>query len=412
MIRLNFNSDDKQQSQTSIQLPASKSISNRLSIIQALSQNELNIQNWSDAEDSRLMREILSSNSSEVDARMAGTVIRFLTAYFALQDGKEVVLKGAERMHQRPIAPLVEALKELGADIEYLKKDGFPPLKIKGAKLKGKKLSIDASMSSQFVTALLLIAPYLENGIQLELFNPSSIPYIDMTLSLMKMCGISCERDKNAIKVEEGSYQLSTPYTIEPDWSSAAFFYQFFALSDMEELKIEGLQPNSLQGDRKCAELFEMLGVKTDFTEAGVELRRTNLANKEIELDLSGQPDLILPFVFAGIFLLPSLRIKGIQTLRIKESDRVEALLSELQKLAKIEYDLSEDEIYLKLIDKNPDSELRMLSSHNDHRIAMSIAPLTLLFPSLELDDEQVVDKSFPDFWRQIEKLEVHLSKA
>jgi 3-phosphoshikimate 1-carboxyvinyltransferase len=402
MLKLHFRTDQVDQRQI-IHLPASKSISNRLSIINALAQKELPISNWSDAEDSTLMRNILNSKESDLDAGMAGTVIRFLTAYFAIQEGREVLLKGSERLHQRPIKPLVDTLQDLGADIQYLEKAGYPPLKIKGKKLKGSSLGIDASLSSQFVTALLLIAPYLKGGLELNVIDPTSRPYIEMTLSMMSLCGIDCEWTNGQIAIKEGEYQLSESYEIEADWSSAAFIYQYFALSDLTELKISNLRSDSMQGDRKCIEYFEKVGVRSCFEKEGVRLIRTSFQKKALEIDMSDQPDLILPFAFTAIFQLPSVRIKGIQTLRIKESDRVKALTTELEKLASINYESDKGSILLQLKHKRP--EVEQLSSHNDHRMAMSLAPLCLLYNKLELDDGVVVRKSFPGFWNEVGKL-------
>jgi len=403
MMKLVYNAGQYRQS--SIKLPASKSISNRLSIIQALAGERLDISNWSEARDSQLMRDLLKSKETELNVEMAGTVIRFLTAYFAIQPEKKIILKGAARMHQRPIAPLIEALIELGADIQYVNEPGFPPLKINGKPLKGSKIKLDASQSSQFVTAILLIAPYLKNGLDLELMNPTSTPYISMTTKLMKMCGSKIQQKGHLIRVEEGSYALSSSYEIESDWSSAAFFYQYFALSDLNELKIAGLKENSLQGDNKAAEYFKMLDVQTDFTSSGLILKKNSVEKNALNLNMSDQPDLILPYVLTAVFLRPSVCISGIHSLRIKESDRVSALLTELQKLAEIDYQVDESTIFIKMLNKKQPNAT--LSCHNDHRMAMSLAPLCLLFNELTLDDGKVVNKSFPNFWSEISKLAV-----
>lgn len=402
MLNLFFRPDRVDQ-EGIIHLPASKSISNRLSIINALVEKELPISNWSDAEDSLLMRKILNSKEAEFDARMAGTVIRFLTAYFSIQEGRDVVLRGSDRLQERPIKPLVNALQDLGADIQYLEKSGYPPLRIKGVKLKRSSIEIDASLSSQFVTALLLIAPYLKDGLELKVIDPSSRPYIEMTLSLMSKCGIDCNWSNEIIVVKKGIYQLSESYEIESDWSSAAFFYQYFALSDLTELKIHNLKNDSLQGDRKCTEYFEKIGVSSRFEEDGVRLSKTRFEKEALDIDMSDQPDLILPFALAAVFLLPSIRIKGIQTLRIKESDRVKALTTELEKLASISFESDERSIRVKL--KGSHSKVELLSAHNDHRMAMSLAPLCLLYKGLKLDDETVIKKSFPRFWNEVDKL-------
>lgn len=380
--------------------------------MQALSSGNLNLRNISEADDSRLMQNLLSSKSETLNANNAGTVFRFLTAYFSVQNGKEVVLTGSERMLQRPIKPLVKALRKLGANIEYLGEEGFPPLKIKGRKLKKKKIKIDASQSSQFASALLLIAPYVEGGIKLELKNPTSVPYIDMTLQLLKLAGVPHQRDENSIRVKEGEYKIDKPYTVEADWSSAAFIYQCFALTSFGSLTIKDLKEDSLQGDSKCVEIFESLGISSDFNSNGLLLKRHSFDAFPISIDLKDQPDLILPFIVSAAFLLPSIRVTGISTLRIKESNRVEALKEELSKLAELKWEEEEDVLKLSIASVKRSVECFSVGSHSDHRIAMSIAPLTMLYQCLDIDDPSVVIKSFPNYWKEIAKLGIQLGET
>jgi len=407
MLKIEFRSERKSREDILIQLPSSKSISNRLSIINALSEQPLPIIAWSEADDALTMQSLLKSREDELDVGMAGTAMRFLTAYHSLQKGREVVLKGDQRMHERPIGPLVAALRQLGAEISYLDKEGYPPLKIKGQPLDGSSIAIDASYSSQYVTALLLIAPYLKNGLEMNLQRPTSQPYIQMTTSLMQKCGIILHRKDDRIDVEKGTYQLNSAYQVEADWSSAAFFYQFFALSKLEEIKLNQLQDKSIQGDRKCVEYFQKLGVATSFHKDHIQLSKTAVVTEFIDVDMTDHPDLILPFVFAAVFLCKSVHIHGIQTLRLKESDRVKTLLTELQKLAEINYQVNERDLRIRLIKKK--SVIPALQTHGDHRVAMSVAATIPIFNTLKLDDEKVVNKSFPNFWKELSKMGVVL---
>jgi len=408
-IRL-FNT--RKSSDEAIELPSSKSISNRLLIMNALSKSDLNITNISEAEDSVLMQKLLSSKEKELDVSNAGTVIRFLTAFFSSQKGKEVMLDGNARMRERPIGPLVDSLKELGAKIEFLGKEGYPPIQIKGSKLKKKKLKVDASKSSQFVTALLLIAPYINGGLKMELLDPTSKPYIKMSLQLMRKAGIEWEMDGETIKVWEGEYHLKKKIKVEADWSSAAFIYQTFALSSISTIKIHGLQEDSLQGDSYCADIFEYLGVDTDYTKDGVILSRQSYDAVPLTIDLKGQPDLVLPFAVAAAYLLPSVKIKGVASLRLKESNRLEALRAELSKLADLIWEEETDQLKLSIKTIHRGVDCFKISSHDDHRIAMSIAPLTTTYQCLDFDDSEVVRKSFPDFWKEIAKMGIKMGEA
>ncbi|MEQ9351946.1 MAG: 3-phosphoshikimate 1-carboxyvinyltransferase [Vicingaceae bacterium] len=389
-----------------IYLPASKSIANRLLIMQALSNGSLALENSSTAEDTLLLEAALKSNESIINVGMAGTAYRFLTAYYACQKGKTVVLDGAERMHKRPIKLLVDVLRTLGADINYLKEEGFPPLKINGKQLSVGKISIDGSISSQYISAILMILPLLETDSQLELTGRVvSLPYIDLTIGLMKAAGIQVQRKDNKVKVQNGIYGSLSPIKVEADWSAAAFFYQFVALSDLS-IELIDLDFNSLQGDQKTAHHFEKLGVKTEKTSQGLLLTKSTIPNHEfVTFDLVDCPDLIPAIAATAAQLIDKTVISGTSTLRIKESNRVEALQKELAKVNVELIDLEEDVIEIHKTSGNTSHPV--FGTHNDHRMAMCLAPLVCVYQNIEIEAIEVVQKSFPSYWKEIEKLGV-----
>ncbi len=386
----------------SIQLPSSKSISNRWLIIKALSDGKIELTNLSEAEDTQLLKHLLESNSREMNAGMAGTVYRFLTAYLSVI-GKNVNLYGHARMHERPIEPLVNALNQLGANISYFEKEGFPPLSISPGNMRGGQIAIDSSVSSQFVSALLLISPKLKGGIELFLNgNVVSSPYIDMSIQVLWDAGINVSRAARRIRVEEGEFKTNEEIEMESDWSSAAFFYGYFALSNLERLFFKGLKLDSIQGDCHCHELFEMIGVETKSVSGGLELRKKPFAKKQLTVDLIDFPDLILPFALASVLIMDEVVIKGISTLFDKESNRVEALAHGLSQLnIHLEHDTKK--MRLKKEDALPQSIV--IETHNDHRIAMTFAMLSACMATVQIAQPDVVSKSFPGFWTEISKL-------
>ena len=387
-----------------ISLPGSKSESNRLLIMQALANNSFRINGLSSADDTKLLQSALASSASDVNVVMAGTAYRFLCAYFAIQEGKRVRLSGANRMHERPIGILVDALRELGAEINYLEKEGYPPLEITGKKLSGGELSIDASVSSQFVSAILLIAPYLTDPLKIKLSDLVSKPYVDLTVSLMKRLNAELDFKGKVISVSPSKYSSKVKLEVEKDWSSAAFFYQMAALTNIPKITFEGLSENSLQGDRRLASVFESFGVKTVFTTTGVELIKGTEVQKSLSLDLTDCPDLIPSVAVSAAILCDFAEIKGVQTLRIKESDRVSALKNELDKIGVKVKELGKDRIQI-IPKKEIDINLKVaFSTYNDHRMAMCLAPLAVLFNELEIENPKVVSKSFPHFWEELEK--------
>lgn len=393
----------KQNLSVKAKLPASKSISNRLQIINALSGNLIDIDNLSNARDTQTMKDILSKNSSLVDVKDAGTAMRFLTAFYAIGD-KEVIIRGTDRMHQRPIGILVDALNALGANIEYLEKKGFPPLKINAFKpiIACQELEIDSTISSQYISALMMVGPYLPTGLWLKLKGEiSSKPYIKMTLALMENCGADVVMKGDKIHIKPSKYK-SKKHFVESDWSAASYWYSFLALADNGEITLNYLTENSIQGDSVIASIFEKLGVKTTYSGSGVKLERVNIdLPKTLEIDFSDCPDLAQTLaVFCAVKGI-ELKMTGVESLKIKETNRVKALQNELAKIG------------VELIEKNPNYIIKgktlqhlntptHFNTYEDHRMAMAFAPLSLL-GEISFDDENVVKKSYPDFWREIE---------
>ncbi len=385
----------------SVDLPLSKSISNRFLIANALSKRPIQNTLLSEAEDSVILNKIITDLDERINVGKAGTAFRFLTAYLSTLD-KTFVLDGDSRMRQRPIGVLVDKLRELGASISYLEKEGFPPLQIRGNLLQGRELAIEATVSSQFISALLLIAPSIKNGVELNLQGEIvSSPYIDMTLKLMQEWGIGLEQKGNKLIVQEGNYVFNSHYKIEADWSSAAFIYQFFALSKLKTLFIENLSLKSVQGDSRTASLFEFFGVKTRELDGGIELFKIAFEKKEVELDMLDVPDLIPAFVVTAAALAIPMKITGVKTLKNKESDRLFALKTELAKYQAV-VDYNDNQLVLSTSFVFEDGVL--IETYHDHRIAMAFAPLAI-FGTVVINDPDVVVKSFPSFWKEMNKL-------
>ena len=387
----------------SINLESSKSISNRLLILKELCKTKFEIQNLSNANDTKILTKILNQFKSqkEINCEDAGTALRFVLAYLATQDGNWIV-SGSKRMHERPIKPLVDCLLELGAEIKYLDKDGFPPIEIKSKKLVGGKLRLKGSISSQFISALLMIAPKLDNGILLEITSKVvSKPYIEMTLKLMKEFGIDYTWENNLIKVEQQNY-LAKNIKVENDWSAASFWYSFLALSKSGEITIPNLYANSLQGDSVLSSIYSKLGIKTEFKEDSIVLSKTKNIAKEIELDLSNHPDLALPIIVTCCGLGTKAHLMGLESLKVKESNRLECIKKELRKF-NISCEIDSSSIKIRENQKivQPTS---IIECHNDHRIAMSIAPLCMKVDSIKFDDKNVVNKSYPKFWEDFDR--------
>jgi len=387
----------------SIDLESSKSISNRLLIIKALCKTKFSIQKLSNAKDTKILNELLNSFNKRIDLNCedAGTALRFLIAFLATKDGIWKV-SGSKRMHERPIKPLIDCLKDLGAEIKYLEKEGFPPIEIKSKKLKSKKLSLSGDISSQFISALLLVSPTIENGLTLEITSKVlSKPYIAMTLGLMSEFGIEYSWENNVIKVEQQNY-LAKNIEVENDWSAASFWYSFLALSKSGEVKIPNLYADSLQGDSVLSSIYLKLGIKTEFNEDSIVLYKTKNIAKEIELDLSNHPDLALPIIVTCCGLGIKAHLMGLESLKVKESNRLECIKKELEKFNVIS-SISDSSIKIKENQKivQPTS---IIESYNDHRIAMSIAPLCMKVDSIKFDNKEVVNKSYPKFWEDFDR--------
>ena len=385
-----------------VTLPASKSISNRLLIIQALSA-EGKITNLSDAEDTVVLQKLLREMPSVFDVGHAGTAFRFLTAFLSITKG-EYILTGSDRMKQRPIAPLVDALRVLGANIQYLEQEGFPPLQIVGQELVGGTVEIESSTSSQFISALMLIAPNLKNGLEIVLAGDVvSKPYIEMTASLMKRCNARIDFTGNRIIMPPSNYIFS-PIEVEYDWSAAGFWYELVAISKTPHLLLSGLKPESIQGDSRVVKLFELFGVQSNFDSAGLHLSYSSTEKKSPRLlDFKETPDLVQPF-FAMIAAknFPMV-LTGTRNLQFKETDRLQAMKNELKKFG-AEIDIATDSVLLlKGMGVGLNTSIT-IKTYNDHRMAMAFAPLALL-ANLEIENPEVVEKSYPNYWIEMEKL-------
>lgn len=393
-----------------IKLPASKSISNRALIISALTKGGNMPNNLAECDDTSVMRKALNSSEELVDIMAAGTSMRFLTAFYATQQGIKIIT-GTERMKNRPIHLLVDALRQLGADITYLEKEGFPPLKIKGNSLKGGVLQLNGSISSQFVTALLLIAPTLEEGLELNLLGDiASKPYINMTLALMNQCGANAKWvNEQKVVVAPQTYQ-PTPITVEYDWSAASYWFEMVALSSKADILLRGVSLPSLQGDAKGAEYFKALGVDYQETPQGLLLTKTGKIAQSLHIDFTEIPDLAQTFVVTATLLGIPFHFTGLQTLRIKETDRIAALINELSKLG---YDIQakgDSEMFWDGSKKKKDNQPE-ICTYEDHRMAMAFAPASIYHPKLVINEPMVVTKSYPNFWDDLELAGVKLLK-
>ncbi|MFV0590702.1 MAG: 3-phosphoshikimate 1-carboxyvinyltransferase [Draconibacterium sp.] len=395
-----------------IQLPASKSISNRALIIHALSYSPYPVHNLSDSDDTKVLEAALTSNSNKFDIGHAGTAMRFLTAFLAKVVG-EWEITGSERMKQRPIKILVDALTELGAKIEYLAEEGCPPLKIFGSHLTGKTLQLDGSVSSQYITALLLIAPTLEGGLTLNLTGEiTSRSYINLTLELMAKFGIRYQWHKNEIIVPEQRY-FPIDFTCEADWSGASYWYQMMALIDSGEIFMENLVLDSLQGDAEIATWFEHFGVESIQEKNGVILRKTkNNQPDRLILDFIENPDVAQTMACLCVAKSIPFHFTGLKTLKIKETDRIAALQNELAKFGAA---LTEPALGELAWDGKLDMEMKedtpVIKTYHDHRIALAFAPMALAGLPMQIDDPMVVTKSYPSFWDDLKKVGFEVSE-
>uniref|UniRef100_UPI004049A81E 3-phosphoshikimate 1-carboxyvinyltransferase n=1 Tax=Flavobacterium sp. TaxID=239 RepID=UPI004049A81E len=390
-------------------LSGSKSETNRLLLLQALYPN-ISLENISISDDSEVMQRTLNDFQFSTfdfplfDVHHAGTAMRFLTAFFAIQDGKEVIITGSNRMKERPIQILVEALNQLGAEISYLENEGFPPIKIIGKKLNKSQVSLKANVSSQYISALLLIAPKLEHGLELTLLGEiTSLPYIKMTLALLQEMGVAATFEANVISVKPKSTIQNSKFTIESDWSSASYFYSIVALSEIgTQITLSSFKENSLQGDSVLVQIYKNFGVETFFSNHQITIRKTeNLQPKTVNLNLSNAPDIAQTVAVTCLGLGIGCFISELHTLKIKETDRLVALQNEISKFGA---SISITDSSLTLLPFQIQSKKIEINTYQDHRMAMAFAPLALKTPLL-INDAEVVSKSFPDFWEKLNTL-------
>ncbi|PKA99172.1 3-phosphoshikimate 1-carboxyvinyltransferase [Flavobacteriaceae bacterium MAR_2009_75] len=395
--------------QSEIQITGSKSETNRSLLLQALYPN-VKIKNVSNSDDAEVMQKGLKITNGLVDIHHAGTAMRFLTGYFASQEHKEVVLTGSERMTERPVKVLVEALRTLGADISYEKNEGYPPIKINGKKLSESKVSLPANISSQYISSLLLMAPSLENGLELELVGKiTSVPYIKMTLALLSELGIENSFTNNTITVSPKKSVDEVTLVVESDWSSASYFYSIAALSEIgSTIKLSSYKQNSLQGDSVLAKIYEKLGVETVFEENSILLKKTGRPEmKSLDVDLADAPDIAQTISVTCFGLGLGCHLTGLHTLKIKETDRLEALNTELTKLG-APISVTDKDLTLQ-----PSGNIKSgiaIDTYNDHRMAMAFAPLALK-TELLINDAEVVSKSYPDFWKDLKHLQFEIKE-
>lgn len=392
-------------------LPSSKSISNRALVINALAGNDTLPENVSDCDDTKVMIKWLGSHPDTVDIGPAGTAMRFSSALLAVTEGTHIIT-GSERMKNRPIGILVDALRTLGAEVEYVEKEGFPPLKITGnTNLEGGDLSLPGNVSSQYISALLMIGPSLKNGLTLTLTdNIVSRPYINLTLSLINDFGGDARwENESTIRVESQKY-VHRNYFVESDWSGASYWYEMVALSDDAEVILPGLFRNSYQGDSKVAEIFDELGVKTEFIEenssdgmskAGIRIYKSGKVCEQFSYDFVNQPDLAQTFVVTCCMMGIPFHFIGLQSLKIKETDRIEALKTELAKLGFTLEDRNDSEL---LWDGNKaeNTDDFAIDTYEDHRMAMAFAPCALKLGSIKINNPHVVSKSYPNYWKNL----------
>ena len=400
---------DNEQIIENIFISGSKSESNRLLILQKLFDG-ITINNLSDSDDTHHLQHALLTNDTSINIGHAGTAMRFLTAFFATQSNRTVVLSGSERMHQRPIKILVDALRSLGAEITYTEKDGFPPLQIRGKKLIKNNVKINGNISSQYISALLLIAASLPNGLSIQLLGDiTSIPYIKMTLSLLNRVGVSTNFEGQYIHVKPYVKRKEQELVVESDWSSASYFYSIIALSKVgSEIGLSSYSKESLQGDSVLAKIYLHFGVETSFKENSILLRKTKESSKDLlKIDLNKAPDIAQTIAVTCFGLGISCNLNGLHTLKIKETDRLEALQKELSKLGAT-ISVTDDSLDLKASSKINSNIY--IETYNDHRMAMAFTPLAIKTP-IQILDAGVVTKSYRNFWEDMQQIGFQFNK-
>lgn len=382
---------------TIINLPSSKSISNRLLLLNALSYSPYDIANLSESDDTKVMLAAMNSNSNTFDVGAAGTSMRFLTAFLSKIVG-EWVITGSERMKQRPIKLLVDALNQLGAKIEYIEKEGYPPLRIFGSALQGGTIELPGNISSQYISALMMIAPQIQNGLQIKLTGKViSRPYIEMTLQLMELFGVKASWTNDTINIPEAQYK-PVKTSVESDWSAASYWYAIVAMSHDAEITLSGLYSNSCQGDSAVAQIYGSLGVSTRHTQSGTIIKKTQGTVSGFKYNFTDQPDLAQTVAVTCCCLDIPFHFTGLESLKIKETDRINALINELRKMG---YELTSNQTDDLAWDGTKcDRETSIvIDTYEDHRMAMAFAPATLIKGSISINNPMVVTKSYPRYW-------------
>ena len=385
-------------------ISGSKSESNRVLILKSIFQN-ISIINLSSSDDTKILEKNLNSADFNLNVGHAGTAMRFLTAYLATLENKKFHLSGSKRMNERPIGILVKALNDLGFNINYIGNEGFPPIEIIGCKNLKNKVKLKPNVSSQYISALMLIAPSLDNGLVIELDgNITSRPYIDMTLSILNKLGIYAKFNDNTIIIKPKKDEIiNTEYKVEADWSSASYFFSIVALSKNIELSFLNFRKDSFQGDINVCKYYELFGVKTTFQNGKLIIKKRNNFNypEKIIIDLKDNPDLAQTIIVTAFGLNIPTKLTGLSTLKVKETDRIEALRNELTNLGA---SCIIDDESIEFFKSNKLNKNYIINTYDDHRMALAFAPLSVIFP-IEIQDPKVVSKSFPEFWNILEKL-------
>ena len=398
----NINSNEK------IFISGSKSESNRVLILKYLFNRDIIIDNLSNSDDTKVLLKALENQTEIVDIHHAGTAMRFLTSLFAVTNKKNIILTGSDRMQQRPVGELVDSLKSLGADIIYEKEIGYPPLRFNGFNQTNKLIELRSDISSQFASSLMLVAPYLNDGLQIKLVgNIFSKPYILLTCEILKRFGFSCIINKDEIKIKPNKKVSIKNYSVESDWSSASYLYSIVALSGID-LKLSSFKSNSLQGDSKLSKLYENFGVKTYFKNDEIILKRSksHRMKKFIELDLIENPDLAQTIIVTSLGLSIHTKLTGLNTLKIKETDRLVALKNEISKF-NTDVIIDDQSIEIKSFPKVLPENIE-IDTYHDHRMALAFSPLSVLI-KLVINDYGVISKSFPEYWTILQKLNFDL---
>jgi len=392
-----------------LNISGSKSESNRLLALRAFT-SYFDIKNISDSDDTKVMLSAINSNKEEIDIGHAGTAMRFLTSYFSSIENSSVVLTGSKRMRERPISILVDALRELEVEISYIDKEGYPPIRINGRQINNRNVSLPANVSSQYISSLMMLGVSLKNGLVINLSTEiTSLPYIEMSKKIIERIGGRVEINSNQIIVDSFTKKNILDQSVESDWSSASYFFSMVALSNSSDLTLSTFYKDSIQGDSNLAEIYKNFGVKTTFSDNKINLSKyNNRIERKISLDLSDNPDLAQTIVLTCLGLGVDCDLYGLHTLKIKETDRLEALKSEILKFGVDQIDITDDSLHLQ-----NNSILKsdiIIETYNDHRMAMSFAPLSIILP-IRINNPQVVTKSYVRFWDDIEKLGFKISK-